>query len=416
MRKEDDTQAYLLQPPPTGGQQSRTSLSDIELTVADTKLFTHIHSLINDAWFSDIPGDWVIAFSGGKDSTLLLDMVLRLLVSLKPENYTRTVHVVSNDTLVESPLIVDYLYNFIDSLSAYVQEKSLPVEIKITKPEPGNTFWVNMIGRGYPPPSRMFRWCTEKLKIMPTTQYLRKQALQSGQVTILLGTRVSESNLRAQSIRKHADVSYYFGNHPELNNVKTFIPIRDLSDMQVWKYLFNNRAPWGASYSKLIRLYKEAGGGECPLVVDRSSLSEPSCGERSPRFGCWTCTLVKQDRSLDGLIQFGYDELSPYAEFREWLINFASDLENRLPISRNGGVRKRRDGTILPGPLTLHARKAILHKLQELELRVDKKLISDIELRVISDIWKADEQMYSFIGERAMRVLQEQMVSGNNEA
>jgi len=416
MQKENIHVDLLQQSSPSGGQRASSSLSDTELTVSDTELFARIHSLINDAWFSDIPGDWVVAFSGGKDSTLLLDMVLRMLVSLKPEDYTRIVHVVSNDTLVESPLIVDYLYKFINLLNIYVQEKSLPIEIKITKPEPGNTFWVNMIGRGYPPPSKMFRWCTEKLKIMPTTQYLRKQALQSGQVTILLGTRVSESNLRAQSIRKHADVSHYFGNHPEINNVKTFFPIRDLSDAQVWKYLFNNRSPWGTSYSELIRLYKEARGGECPLVVDKSSLSEPSCGERSPRFGCWTCTLVKQDRSLDGLIQYGHDELGPYAEFREWLINFTSILENRLPYGRNGGVRKRRDGTIVPGPLTLSARRTILRRLQDLELRLGKKLISDVELRVIKDIWRADEHMYNFIGENATRALQKQMVSDNNEA
>lgn len=46
---------------------------------------------------------WLVAYSGGKDSTLLLQLVWEVVAGLAPEARERRVIVVGNDTLVELP-------------------------------------------------------------------------------------------------------------------------------------------------------------------------------------------------------------------------------------------------------------------------------------------------------------------------
>ena len=384
----------------------------LPLTYEDQELFKQISSIIRAAYLDKRKGDWVIAFSGGKDSTLVLDLVLKVILSLPPHQRTRKIHVVSNNTRVESPPVIDHLYQMHALIESFAEEQKLKITCETTEPEDEESFWVNMIGKGYPPPSRIFRWCTEKLKINPTTRYIRKKVIHSGRVFLLLGTRSAESASRAASIKKHATIDHYFGQHPDFRNCLTFMPIRDLTDEQVWKYLSNATPPWGGSYGDLMAMYKDAHGGECPLVVDKSQLNQPSCGERSPRFGCWTCTLVKKDRSLDGMITAGHDYLIEYARFREWLIRFAADLNNRLPYSRKGDVRTKKDGTISPGPLSIEARKTILAQLHQLEKTIGQRLITDEEIEEIEKLWKRDESIYRLIGDETTAILKERMLSG----
>lgn len=52
---------------------------------------------------------WIIGFSGGKDSTLVVHATIDALMSIPPSRRTRPVHVVSNDTLVESPVVIAHL-------------------------------------------------------------------------------------------------------------------------------------------------------------------------------------------------------------------------------------------------------------------------------------------------------------------
>jgi DNA sulfur modification protein DndC len=79
----------------------------------------------------------------------------------------------------------------------------------------------------------------------------------------------------------------------------------------------NSKPPWGGSYREIVNLYKNATGGECPFVM--SSDDAPSCGTSSARFGCWTCTVVDKDNSLESLITSGHQHLEPLANFRKRL-------------------------------------------------------------------------------------------------
>jgi DNA sulfur modification protein DndC len=219
------------------------------------------------------------------------------------------------------------------------------------------------------------------------------RALGRKPVVIAVGTRSAESETRRQKIEKYA-LSEFFSVHTTRQNTQLFMPIRRLTDDDIWEYLSEVEPPWGGDYYDLINLYREAYGGECPVISDASALNQPSCGEKSPRFGCWTCTLVKTDSSLQGLIDTGYDELKPLYEFRNWLIETRDEVENRLPFNRRGQVRYRK-GDLIWGPYRIPYRKEMLSRLLNAQERVDGTLISHDELRIISEIWAADETFFS---------------------
>ena len=334
---------------------------------------------------------WIVAFSGGKDSTLLLQTVWEVLLSLPKSQRKRKIYVVGNDTLVESPLIINHLRKSIESIQKASQKDDLPIETKITTPYIDQTFWVNVIGRGYIPPTRNFRWCTDRMKIIPTNRLMESLVSEYKKSILLVGTRRSESQNRRRNMQKHrvkADKMKSYG----IEGCRIFAPIADLDDEDVWKILMQRRPPWGGTHRNLITLYRNAGGGECPLVLTKEDA--PSCGTTSPRFGCWTCTVVNKDRSMRGVIDSGHkdsEKLEALADFREWLIELREDEENRLPVRRDGRTKFRADNTRVMGPFRLDVRKKILFNLQKLEKKFGESLILPSEIEVIHDIWWRDE-------------------------
>lgn len=335
---------------------------------------------------------WIIAFSGGKDSTLLLHLVWEILLSLPSQERRRKVYVVGNDTLVESPLVIRHLKQTIAAVREASQNADLPVETKITEPCIDQTFWVNVIGRGYIPPTRNFRWCTDRMKIIPTNRLLEKLVLAHRRAVLLVGTRRSESQNRRRNMEKHGVEADKMNRHSTIPDCWIFAPLADLDDEDVWMILMQRKPPWGGSHRGLITLYRNAGGGECPLVLSKEDA--PSCGTTSPRFGCWTCTVVKKDKSMRGLIDSGHEDeakLEALAEFREWLLELREGNDNRLPVRRDGKTKLRVDGSLVLGPFNLEVRERILVRLQELQKEVGERLISSSEIEIIEDIWRVDK-------------------------
>src|SRR5262249_16133354 len=130
-------------------------------------------------------------------------LVLEMLLELTPLRRTRHVHVLANDTLVESPVVQAYVDKTLDRLSAAVDGLGVPVSVTKTTPDIENTFWVNLIGRGYPAPNRLFRWCTDRMKIRPTTEYIQREASSAGEVILLLGVRRLESSARSKVMKRY---------------------------------------------------------------------------------------------------------------------------------------------------------------------------------------------------------------------
>ena len=334
---------------------------------------------------------WVVAYSGGKDSTLLLQMTWEVLASLPNSARHRKVYVVGNDTLVESPLVIRHMRSSMKKIAEAAVASNLPIETKITTPNIDQTFWVNVIGRGYIPPTRNFRWCTDRMKIIPTNRLLVRLTRSHRHAVLLVGTRKSESTNRRRNMEKHGASGTTMNHHSTIPGCLMFAPLAEFQDEDVWITLIQRKPPWGGTHRDLITLYRNAGGGECPLVLSKEDA--PSCGTTSPRFGCWTCTVVSKDRSLQGLIDSGHDDtifFEALYDFREWLMEMRENDSNRQRVRRNGVSRIRADGTLVLGPFTLDVRRTILEKLKHLERFVGKSLITKSELHVIYDIWRRD--------------------------
>lgn len=126
----------------------------------------------------------MVTFSGGKDSTCVLQLVYEMLVSL-PSNLRRPTFAIASNTLVEAPHIDKFLHSVIASVNAHAKANNIPFEVFLVSPSLKDDFWVNLIGKGYPSPTRTFRWCTERLKINPAKAKIAEIANKFGSCLLL---------------------------------------------------------------------------------------------------------------------------------------------------------------------------------------------------------------------------------------
>ena len=172
---------------------------------------------------------WIIGFSGGKDSTVMLQLVWKAIEQVKfLSGITRPVYVVCNDTMVENPIITEYVYRVLDKIEIAARDQDMPIRVIKTIPRLEDSFWVNLIGKGYPAPNNAFRWCTERLKIKPTSRFLIEQLDEFGEAVILIGTRKSESAQRSKSMEKQEIRGKRLTKHPNQPNTYMYAPIRNL--------------------------------------------------------------------------------------------------------------------------------------------------------------------------------------------
>jgi len=345
---------------------------------------------------------WIIGFSGGKDSTAILSLIYYALLGLREDQLLKHIFVVSSDTLVETPVVVDMISSVLDLINKQAVSDHLPITAHPVRPKPDQTFWVNLLGRGYPAPTQSFRWCTERMKIDPVSDFILDKAANFGEVVVVLGSRSQESASRAQVIANHKIEGSLLSRHTSLPNAFTYMPISSWSADEVWMYLMSAPCPWNGTNRQLFDLYKGSNAGECPLVIDTST---PSCG--NSRFGCWTCTVVTKDKAIEGLVQSGETWMKPILDFRNEL-HFSTSAENKAAY-RN---YKRRMGKVsyikgqdlengsneikhIPGPYWMAVRKKWLKKLLGIEKEIrgsgrDIELITRAELQEIRLQWLRD--------------------------
>lgn len=339
---------------------------------------------------------WIIGFSGGKDSTTVLTLVWRALISVReqygPKALSRSVFVVNNDTLVENPIITDYLLEVLEYIKKGAIEQELPIKVQITLPKLEDSFWISFLGKGYPVPNNQFRWCTERLKIKPTSQFILDKVDAMGEAIVLIGTRLSESATRAKSIRKHEIKGHRLTKHPLNPNTYTYAPIKELYLEEVWYVLSKEPSPWGYDNDKLFQIYADASADdyECPTMI--TDKTQPSCGQS--RFGCWVCTVVKEDKSMKALIKNGNSWMAPMLEYRDLMVEGRNISENRYSTRRNGQLAVDAEGHNM-GNYTFEYRVEMLKKLLILQRNLQKEkphmeLISNQELVAIQINWYRD--------------------------
>lgn len=340
---------------------------------------------------------WIIGFSGGKDSTVLLMLVWIALRRVK-ESFSnsyqlrRPVHVVCNDTMVENPIIETYVDEVLSKIETSAREQNLPIFVKKTTPKLDESFWVNVIGRGYPVPNNTFRWCTDKLKIKPTASFLSEQIDVKGEAIVLIGTRYEESATREKSMRKHEVKGNRLSKHTVSANTYIYAPIKDLILDEIW-YLINTiPSPWGYDNAILFKIYSDASADdyECPTVVTNKEHS--SCGQS--RFGCWTCTVVKKDKSMTALVEKGQEWMKPLMKYRNSLVEQRNLGVNRRDKRRNGQRAVDEDGRN-NGNYKAEYRARMLRELLEIQRDLQKErpevnLINNQELIAIQVIWNRD--------------------------
>jgi DNA sulfur modification protein DndC len=345
---------------------------------------------IQDEYLSDHQAfPWIIGFSGGKDSTLVAHLVIAALLDIPSSRHTRPIHVVANDTLVESPLVVAHLHESLVEIRDAAKILGLPITVVTTAPNAENTFWVLLIGKGYPSPNSQMRWCTDRLKIQPTSTYIKQQVAACGSAIILLGVRRDESAARRKRIDSHSNqVDSNLQPHKDLQGAFVYRPIVDLTTDEVWDILASHVPPWGSTHDRLIKLYRDAAGGECPIVLSQEEA--PGCGTNSSRFGCWTCTVVEKDKSLQGFVDSGNQQYAPLIAFRDWLKEIRNDTNLRQAARRNGHVSFNVRGQHIAGPFTVQARRMILERLLATQVEYGAQLISEAEIQVIRRLWTED--------------------------
>ncbi|WP_298919527.1 DNA phosphorothioation system sulfurtransferase DndC [uncultured Nostoc sp.] len=389
------------QQPENKVQQARTVAELVDYIQALTTEIQELYCL------DEIP--WVVGYSGGKDSTATLQLIWNAIAALPQEKRTKTIHVITTDTLVENPVVSVWVRNSLEQMKAAAKEQEMPIEPHLLYPAIKDTFWVNLIGKGYPAPRNRFRWCTERLKIQPSDSFIRAVIRSSGEVILVLGTRKAESTKRAATMAKHREwrVRDHINTNPNRPNSLIYLPIEDWRTDEVWIYLNQWQNSWGYSNKDLFTMYRGAtADNECPLVVDTST---PSCGDS--RFGCWVCTIVSKDKSMEAMIQND--------EEKEWMQPLL-DIRNELDIKQDWDKRdfrriwgdvqlfeRDKDGekTVvpIPGPYTKYWREHWLRRLLEAQTKTrrtapenmrDITLITLEEMSEIRRIWLEDKHEF----------------------
>mgnify|MGYP006423110315 FL=1 len=367
-------------------------------SVLEKKSFADIFEEIRTVYLND-NRPWIIGFSGGKDSTCMVQLVWNALSSLPAEKLTKKIYVISSNTLVEAPQIAERITDSLDRMEKNAAKIGLPIGTNLLRPKTEDTFWVRLLGLGYPAPTTMFRWCTDMLKISNADRFIQETVSKHGEAIVLLGTRKSESVVRKESMNTYKIDGSVLSRHSQFDQTFVYTPIEDFSSEDVWNYLLENQNPWGEENRDLLAMYQDANASECPLVIDTTT---PSCG--GGRFGCWTCTVVDKQSYLTNMIEND--------EKNEWM-EVLAELRQKLKDTQDSSVwekyreRKRRSGRIdlknhgeghTPGPYKMDFRIQYLRdllkgqmKIQKLKNDPDMELILEEEIHEIQRIWRMEQ-------------------------
>lgn len=338
---------------------------------------------------------WAVAYSGGKDSSAALTVVGHL-VGTGAVAPPRRLSVLYADTRMELPPLHAAAVAMLDLMAREGHDAAAVL------PPMDDRFFVYMFGRGVPPPSNTFRWCTDQLKIAPMADALRALS-PAGKVLMLTGVRIGESARRDQTIAaacsrdgaecgqgrlhlslagsKENDINRYFIPGRPADPCDTLAPVLHWRVCHVWDWLLCEGEAPTHRYADLTEMVAEAygDGGGSSLV------------ESAARTGCVGCNLASRDVALDRLVRRpDWAHLAPLKRLREmyaelkrsenrlrkavtvrWDVDPETDETVCIPI----GVERRQDGTPVAnvnrmGPLTLDARRRGLAQVLAIQAEV----------------------------------------------
>jgi DNA sulfur modification protein DndC len=316
---------------------------------------------------------WIVGYSGGKDSTAVVKLVFQSLLRVRGKR--KPVTVIYCDTGVEIPMASALARKALSGLVKEAKAFDLPINAQVLSPMLSERFFVKVIGRGYPPPTDKFRWCTDRLRIDPVSRFLESERLTSA--TVVLGVRESESSTRNLTLTENRTRDRYWKTQRGVRDRRLFLPILDYSVRDVWLVNLLVDRPRTLRAKEVASLYAGA-SAECPTVRD---IKGAPCGKA--RFGCWTCTVAKNGVTLRNLIAHGENSLEPLLRFRLWMESERNNPKNRW--------RTRRNGQPGLGPMTLEWRRTALNKLLKTQEQSGLHLIDQEEISAIHREWVSDD-------------------------
>jgi DNA sulfur modification protein DndC len=304
----------------------------------------------------------IVSFSGGKDSSVVLQGAITAIAGTG-----KALHIVTSDTLMEIPYFQEYVEHTKGRIQAYIDQVGINAKLVTVHPELSGSFWVSVLGMGYPAAHMGFRWCTGKLKIDPIKNYI-KQVTAGQEYTVFVGVRSSESALRARIYK----AKNYKPNH--------YAPILDWTAHDVWEYLMTEPCPWG-DHTDLINVYKYS-SDEC-VYGEKAGVCVGNA-----RYGCWACPLQKSTQlELIGFHTQDAERYHALKEFKEILVNTANTKAYRSRIRRNG--------TVGCGPFLVEIRKKLYAKLKQVEQLTGWDLITPAEESLIKNHWQIDREIHN---------------------
>jgi len=337
---------------------------------------------------------FAVGYSGGKDSSVTMDLVFKMLLRIK--NPKKTVFVQFSDTLMEMDPVIEGINQSLVAMQVFIDKHNLPVVIQRVAPVITESFFVLLLGKGYQLPDTQNRWCTNRLKLRPQNRNIKHLGENFNGVVAVTGVRHAESVDRSNRIKRNTVDGMLKSHDNPLWS--TLTPIEHMSADEIWSYIYTEALEW-LDATTLGRQYAEAAGdgGECRTLLEGLEGEQAGCS-KSARYGCWICPLFKKDKTLNNLTN-QYDYMSKMEEFRNWLVSFKEDgWSDTRRVYKNSRQAKNfytrdghRKGMVTPSGYTMDWRKKVLERLWKLELEVrpfrKEPLITDAELVLIQEHW-----------------------------
>jgi DNA sulfur modification protein DndC len=348
---------------PTLFESDRTSLEDsIFTTAASLKAYGASYD------------HWAIAFSGGKDSATVVSLVCWLIETGRV-NAPKSLTVLMSDTRMELPPL------FTTAMKVMNEVRERGHIATMVLPEMEDRFFVYMLGRGVPPPSNTFRWCTAQLKIEPMVSALKTLRDTYGQKFLMLtGVRLGESAARDARIavscgknNSECGQGWFQEATPEAV-ADTLAPILHWRLCQVWDWL-TGMVPEGLEHGFSTKLIAAVYGQDENL-------------ETHARTGCVGCNLASQDFALQEIIKRPqWKQYEPLMELRP----IYAELKKPWERLRKDGSERRKDGALVKnpcrmGPLTLKKRLWALDRIKDIQVRAGVDLINAEEEKKILEL------------------------------
>jgi len=317
---------------------------------------------------------FVLAFSGGKDSTATAILLYRWLAerARRGEKLPNVV-LLHNDTLSEIPEMEEWVEDFVGQFKERAGKLGVKLRVVFARPRATETWYWRVFVRGYPAPTFNFRWCVDMLKIEPTGGSLSRYK----SYVLVVGARDEESGARSKSMRERFGVctgggsclGAYFASN---NDMPKVAPIRFWSYETVWAFL---KAQKDFDVGRLVALYRG-------LALN---------GSLGGRYGCWHCTLVVRQAANY------YREEYLYAEAVRLIYRAVSDLAELFRERKEGGYSRW-------GPLNPLGRAVILNALRAAEELAGRRLFYGLDRARIRNL-TLRRIFYEMDPERADRVI-----------